>query len=350
MPGIKHATKKRFAKASTLKSTISKGISAEYVAYRSKLDKILTAVKSLIKQIQASSTVWVSVAKHQNNFANALLAALPTDGPVRNHAREVENNLRQLQRLMLDDDAANTPHKQITAILDAYVVHIQNVQKDYAAVETSYTEVTRYQKKVDKLTKKGQKKHQALQRNMDKLTSARAHHEKTLSHTLQRMKHVYDKHEAVFQCAHHAFWIAQEKYSRVLNDSTRNIRWESMAFRQHLVAIDIHAAQQLPPLPRVHLLPPPPAEVVEYPTLELDAAVPPQHNHVDDLVVPVPIVTSPSTKHANTPAPASDPKLDKGAADHVDVTSKIPALPTDKPVAPAIKPAPEARKTALVAS
>lgn len=182
-------------------------------------------------------------------------------------AKEVELTVRQLQRLVLDDEGVEAPHRRILRVLEAYLKLIENVQGDYYSVEVAWTEVSRYQKKVDKLSKK--KRKEQLQRNLEKLTAARSEYDSKLDTVLGRMKEVYSKHEAVFQCAHHSFWIAQEKYSRVLNDTTRSIRWESMAVREHLLNIDINRLGELPPIPRVQMLPPPKAEVTEYQTVPL---------------------------------------------------------------------------------
>lgn len=256
MVGIKHATKKRFAKAKTSKRTIKTGISAEYTDYKSKLDAVVTAIKSLIKQIQTTPQVWAGIARHQMAFASVLLAALASDGLVRSHAREVEGTVRQLQRLILEDEGAAAPHRRITAVLDAYLKSVENVQADYNVVETSFTEVVRYQKKVDKLNNKKhpEKKKEILSRNVDKLAAARTEHDHKLEAIIERMKATYEKHEAVFQCAHHAFWLAQEQYSSVINDTTKSIRWESMAVREHLMKIDVTNSPRLPPIPRVQML------------------------------------------------------------------------------------------------
>lgn len=253
MPGIKHATKKRFAKAKTRSRTIKSGISAEFTEYRTKLQAVQTAINNLIKQIKATPHVWSAIAKHQTSFASTLLAAIANDGVVRSHAREVESTVHQMQRLILEDEGATTPHRRVTAVLDSYLKAIQNVEEGYSAVEMSFTEVKRYEKKVEKLNKK-QKKREILDRNISKLATARVEHESKLTAIIERMRNTYDKHEAVFQCAHHAFWLAQEKYSAVINDTTMSIRWESMAVREHLMKIDVNNSPKLPPLPRVQRL------------------------------------------------------------------------------------------------
>lgn len=256
MPGLKHATKKRFAHSTTRKKTIKSGISAEYTDNSQKLETVSASIRSLIKEINGARNIWLEVAKHQHHFANALLQSLPVEGSVRTHAKEVETTVRELQRLIMEDEGMGAPHKKITSVLDAYLNLIDSVAKDYQPVEAAYTEVLRYQKKVDKLTKKS-KKESVLSRNMEKLTSARATYDTKLMELLARMHLAYDKHEAVFQCAHHAFWIAHDKYAQVVNDTTKAIRWESVAVREYLVNIDVHSTPKLTAIPRVQKLMPP---------------------------------------------------------------------------------------------
>lgn len=331
MAGLKHATKKRFTKASTRSSTITKGISAEYVAYRSKLDKLHSAVKALVKQIKYTSQVWGGVAKHQNEYANALLAAIPADGSVQAHAREVEGVVRQLQRLMLEGEGEEAPHKRMITILDAYVRQIESVQKDYSNVEMTFTEILRYQKKVDKLGKKGEKKADKLQQNVDKLTAARAEHETKLDDIMKRMKEVYSKHEAIFQCAHHAFWIAQEKYSSVINNTTRNIRLESMTVRNQLASLDI-ATGALPPIPRVKMLEAPENAAAEVPTVTVERI----ESAKEQAPVSIHFPSSPPPVDDVTAAPKK-PKVVIGGTTSLD---RIPDVPTEKPTSPLTKKRP----------
>lgn len=327
MAGLKHATKKRFSKASTRSSTITKGISAEYVAYRSKLDKLNSAVKTLVKHIKNTSKVWGGVAKHQNEYANVLLAAIPADGSVQAHAREVEGVVRQLQRLMLEGEGEEAPHKRMITVLEAYVRQIDAVQKDYSNVEMTFTEILRYQKKVDKLGKKGEKKADKLQQNVDKLTSARAEHETKLDDIMKRMKEVYEKHEAMFQCAHHAFWIAQEKYSSVINNTTRNIRMESMAVRNQLASLDI-ATGALPPLPRVKMIESPDDVAPDVPTVTIERVESAKEKPVT-IIVP----SSPPPQDDVSAAPTKA-KVRIGGQVSVD---RIPDVPTETPTSPLAK-------------
>lgn len=289
--------------------------------------------------------------------------------------------MRNLQRLIVDDGGESAPHRRITAVLETYLKHIESIQADYPEVETSYTEVSRYQKKVDKLTKKGDKKNVTLKRNVDKLTTARSEHDSKLAAIIARMRPAFDKHEAVFQCAHHAFWIAQEKYSHIVNDTTKNIRWESMAVREHLVNIDVNKSPRLPPIGRVQMIMPgdspseiPAAPIVEFPTsvaatapsavvvvpstpqpqsqphalhpsqpasVQHEGSVPVQHSAVLPVSYEsVPAVKQPAVRIAPEPPVvqvAKQPTQQIATVQSIESSNdiaKIPAVPTEKPQLP----------------
>lgn len=319
MAGLKHATKKRFAKSTTTRRAIESGISAEFTEMRAKLERVTAAVKALSKQLDATAHVWATVASHQAAFAGALLAALPADGVVRGHAREVDATVRGLQQALRADDAPAAPHRRVGAVLGAYLRLVENVAAEYPAVETSYTEVVRYRKKVDKLSKAGGKRATVLQRNHEKLTAARAEHDAKLDAVLARMHPAYDKHEAVFQCAHHAFWLAQEHYSTVLCETTKEVRQESVAVRDHLINVDVNKSPRLPPIPRVHMLLPADTAAV---------SVAPVVEHVPTASAPQPLLPA-AVPQPLTPAAVAQPPS-PAAFPHTPVVL-VPTAPPPQP-------------------
>eukprot|EP00178_Gracilaria_changii_P011885 TRINITY_DN335_c0_g1_i13.p3 TRINITY_DN335_c0_g1~~TRINITY_DN335_c0_g1_i13.p3 ORF type:complete len:320 (+),score=61.78 TRINITY_DN335_c0_g1_i13:11957-12916(+) len=257
MAGIKHATKKKLHRSTTSKKTIQSGISAEYTTLRKNLTTISTSVKSLVKNICTARESWLSVAKEEKDFAETLSAAFYEDGPVKSHATEVQTAVQQMQQKMLAFEGPDSPHHKIVAVLEGYLKLIDDLEKDCSDVETSYTEVLRYQRKVDKLQKKPGKRQKQLQRNLEKLTVARGEHQTKLDDMVKRMKVAQDKHEIMFQCAHHAFWIAQDQYFSTVNEITQAVRWESVSVRERLMNADPLATEKLELIPRATALLPP---------------------------------------------------------------------------------------------
>lgn len=257
MAGLKHATKKRLAKTATSKKTIESGVSAEFTNLRTQLSSIGTAVKSLITRIGTARDSWLAVAKEQAEFADTVVAAVSTDGELRSHAKEVQAALHQLQQKLLATEGINSPHRKISAVLEGYLKNVQDVDADGSLVETGYSEVLRYQKKVERLQKKGGKRQTQLQRNLEKLTVARNAYQAKLDDNVARMKEVVGKHEVVVQCAHHAFWIAQQGYFKAVDEITREARWESVSMQERVMDVDINRTPKLELIPRALAIMPP---------------------------------------------------------------------------------------------
>lgn len=254
MTGIKHATRRRFARVSTRSKTIETGISAQFTDYKRKLAKIATGVRALHKEVNQTKHVWSSVAKHQRDFSDALAAALPEDGMVRNHAKEVETAVHDIQRVINQEDHQDAPHERLASVLSAYLAIIDAIEADYPDVEVAYTEVVRYQRKVDKLEKKDKRSHEKLTRNLNKLTGIRAELDRKLEALIDRMRVAYDKHHVVFQCAHHAFWIANNAYAAAVSTATAAVRAESVATHPQLVSVDVVNVARIEPHPRVPIV------------------------------------------------------------------------------------------------
>ncbi|CAN8070920.1 unnamed protein product [Agarophyton chilense] len=285
MAGIKHATKKKFARSTTRKKTIHSGISSEYTTLRGQLTSISSSVKTLMKGFNTARESWLAVAKEEKSFTETLAAAFPDDGPVKSHVKEVESAVHQMQQKMLANEGPDTPHSKIVAVLEGYLKLIDDLETDCADVETSYTEVSRYQKKVDKLQKKPGKRQKQLQRNLEKLSVARGAHQTKLDDIVKRLKTAQEKHQVVFQCAHHAYWIAQDRYFTTVEKITQSVRWESVSVQERITDIDIHATEKLEPLLRaVALLPPVTASDITTPP----AIQPPSPTKHQDEVIPSP--------------------------------------------------------------
>ncbi|KAI0563251.1 hypothetical protein FGB62_44g151 [Gracilaria domingensis] len=269
MAGIKHATKKKLNKSTTRKKTIQSGISSEFTNLRGQLTAVSTSVKSLIKSIGTTRDAWLSVAKEEKVFTETLSAAFPDDGDVKTHAKEVETAVQQMQQKLLVNEGPEAPHNKVIAVLEGYLKLMDDIEKDCAHVETSYTEVMRYQRKVDKLQKKPGKRQKQLQRNLEKLSVARGEHQTKLDDMIKRMKAAQEKHQVVFQCAHHAFWIAQDRYFTTVNQITQPVRWESVSVQERIMNVDLHATEKLELIPRaVALLPPVTAKDVTPPQIQ----------------------------------------------------------------------------------
>ena len=353
---VKHETKKRFAKAKTSTKKIENGINAEFTDNRQKLALVSASLKTLLKQINSTSKIWAGVTRHQRSFAESLVAAFPSEGPVRQHAQEVEATVRDLER-SLDKESNLATHNRLVTILNDYQALITGVEKEYPTVEASFSEVLRYQRKVDRLEKKVQRQ-EIHNRNLEKLHATRAEHDGSISALIQRMKNVYNKHEVVFQCAHHAFWIAHDTYGQTVNEATKLIRLESVSTKEHLVGINITTAPTFPPVSRVPLITAPTDQVTS--AVTTTSATNLEHNKPQVTVIsstPASMTTASSNKvsepqhekpHVTVVSSTPTPTTTHVVTTQNEVTpttSEIPNLPTPPTQAPFPLPAQTKQKT-----
>lgn len=306
MPDLKHSTKKVLSRASTRKKTINKGLNQEFVDSRRRLHDISESVKSLKKAVHSNRQVWTAVAKHQRDFTKTLASSFPQEGGVQAHADEVETLLRNVQELLNSEDVEDAPHQRIVDVLESYLKLLELIEVEYKQVETAFTEKLRYEKKVDKLEKKktsnaNTKLPEKLTRNLTKMAEAQGHLDDQVRNLLMRMRSAFDKHEAVLQCAHHAYWMANHSYLKTIEHATHDIRGESLAVHNRLLSIDVQEDKSLTPIPRIHLI-----EQVDLGQPESVTVVVDSHNNVQD-----------SIQHASSEAEIQ--------------TNSLPEVPTNRP-------------------
>lgn len=242
------------ARESLHRAKISKksleGINAEFLDYRQRLKNISTVAVTSYNYVSTTRDFWLSIARHQRDFVETMVAGFPSQGPVQAHILEVEMSTRHIRALVNDNDEEDAAHRRISKILLDYVNLLWDIENDCQTVERAYCEKVHYEHKVDKLEKKAAQKSEALQRNKQKLVKARDKYDTRLSEILADMHWAYAKHEIVLQCAHYAFWMANQAYSATIHEVTHAIRKESMAAHQHLLNIDVYSQDTLVPIPR----------------------------------------------------------------------------------------------------
>lgn len=249
-----HAFKRRLSNAMTKQKTINENLDAEFVTLRSQLDGISKSLKMLSSQIRTSRQAWTQVAKQQADFSSKLTSSLPQGGMVQAHAREVEERIQSVYRRLIEEDGRGSTHERITSVLDTYQNMIDELEKEYPAIELAFTETRRYGGKVDNLNNKKKKDNVKLTRNARKKEDALKDYRLKSEDIKRRMRIVLDKHEAVFQCAHHAFWLASNTYETTIEDATEPIRLESVAVHKQLEDIDVANSTELVPIPRMKMI------------------------------------------------------------------------------------------------
>lgn len=281
------STKKVFSRATTTPRALNAGINQEFVDTRRRLDDVFHSIKRLIKTIESTRGTWATVAQEQRDFSRSLAASFIESGDVHKHAAEVEKKLRNLQEVVLRKDNSEAAHRQIVSVMNQYLRMLSSIQAGYKDVELAYTERTRYRLKVDRLQKKDlshRKNSDKLVRNMEKLDDAQKQLDTKLESILMRMRSAFQKHEAVLQCAHHAFWMANDTHFNSIEQATTEIRNETVNVHKLLVDIELGENEQLEPVPRLNLLT---AEDDSSGTEDKDEV----HHHINEHNISSPIIS-----------------------------------------------------------
>lgn len=246
-------TKRVLNRAITTKGQMNSGLNQEFVDTRRRLDDISGAVKRLSNSISVTQQSWTAVARQQRDFTQSLSNSFPEPGEVQSYTAGLAKDLRDIQREITNNDTKESPHKQIMSVLGQYLDLLQSIQTEYSSVEKAHTEKMRYQKKVDRLESKNNssRKHSdQLTRNVEKLDSAQNNLDTKIDAILIRMRAAFQKHEAVLQCAHHSFWMANDTHLGTIEQTTHDIRAESVAVHKLLLGLDMTEDTMLLPVPR----------------------------------------------------------------------------------------------------
>lgn len=325
-----HALKKRMSFMVRKKKTSREGLNAEFVTLGEQLNGIYKSLKILSNQIRTSRQDWTQIARHQGEFAAKLTSSLPQGGPVRVHATEVENRIRHVYRRLVEEDGAGSNHAKLTSILDIYETKIEALRNEYPKVEMAYNETVRYSKKTVSVEGGKNPSHEKLHRNTAKREKAQNDYDRLLADIVPRMKEVLNKHEAVFQCAHHAFWLASNTYVTTIENATEQIRSESVAVEPQLLQIDVSNPHELPPIERVAMIEDGDAHKDESHKDERHAALVKPGTRTDYLaeIKPVPSAIEGSNR-------------DDVVVEHVDHDDH---MPTDHSIMPRVESASEPKK------
>lgn len=318
-------TKRALNKATTTKSQLNSGLNQEFVDTRRRLDDINGAIKRLSKSISVSRQSWTAVARQQRDFTQSLSNSFPQSGEVQSYAAEVAQNLRDVQKEIVRSDAKEAPHQQIVSVLDQYLEVLKSIQAEYNKVEEIYTEKVHYQKKVDRLEKKSNsnRKHaDKLTRNVEKLDTAQKGLDEKVAAILERMRSAFQKHEAVLQCAHHSFWMANNTHLGTIEQATHDIRAESVAVHKLLLGLDMSEDKLLMPVPR-------PTNLIEGPSSNVQTILAADHEkdevrkedeHVDN-------------RNSTTEVVSDDDSISDVVQDDAAISLKLPTVPVSFPAA-----------------
>lgn len=223
MASITHGLKKRMSKATTRTKTINKNISAEYTVAKNLLNRQRTAVEGALKHIGSAKDSWLAVHKAESEFSEHILTETEVDSPIYAAVNGAAVQVRECQTEISAAETADAPVTKIMSKIKAFVAEVEAVEKDFKDVETSYTEVARYQKKVDKLNNKS-KKEEKVKNNLDKLAGSRAVYQNKVDGCVNKMGMTSSKFDTVLKMIMAVFWGTQGKYLAVVSNHTKEVR------------------------------------------------------------------------------------------------------------------------------
>jgi len=236
MASVQHNLKKRMSKATTRSKTIESSISAPYAAEKKALLRQKKALQKLLRLNDSAREKWMDVFKLQKDFSEHILLEADFTGDIRSTAEEATSSLRSLETSFFKKKDSSEKSSRIEGHVRSYVAEIEAIEKEFKDVETSFTEVQRYEKKVGKLAEKATKG-EKTNRNMEKLQSSRAIYQSKVDG--MGMKITNNKFEAILQCGLHAFWLEQDKYMALINAQTGDVREIAKRLEDALVTVDV---------------------------------------------------------------------------------------------------------------
>lgn len=255
MADFSHNAKRTLNRATTTPGRINSSLNQEFVDTRRRLLEINTALRTLKKSIVSTRQSWAVVVRQQRDFTTRLSTSFPQSGDVQAHAAEVELAMRDVQKKLMVNDVEGSPHQRITDVLDRYLSLLHDITALYPGISLLATEKMRYERKVDAIERRKYRRDpEKLARNLEKLAEVRDELDRSVENALVRMRAAFQKHEAVLQCAHHAFWMANDIYLTTVEQATRDVRVESVNVHQLLLDIQLDEAKALAPVPRASMI------------------------------------------------------------------------------------------------
>lgn len=237
MSTVGHNIKKRMSKVTTAKSTIESNISPEYVTEKRKLQRQLKGAEKVLKSLRRSDLAWLEVVAASAKFNDEIMTEASESGVVRSLASDMNKATQEMEKKMKKVSDVNDLDMKLRTHIKSFIAEATDVSKSFVDAETSHTEVKRYEKKVEKLTKKN-KKPEKTARNVDKLASVRVVYHSKIEDMVERMKKTTEKYETVLQCAQYSLLMGQINKLKIVDENAGEVsKIEEVTAK--LVAIDM---------------------------------------------------------------------------------------------------------------
>lgn len=204
--------------ATTRSKKIEKGISADYVTAKLRLQREKKSLQDGLDMIEHCDKNWKLIVKTQKEFAELIETEAAIEGQLHEQATKTTSSIRSLHHLFV----GNHESKELEIMkrhINNQISEYQSIETEYKKVETEYNETQRYEKKVEKLSQK-EKNTAKLASNKTKLGNVRTTYQSILETTMTRMNNASQKYEPMLQTVQTAFWIAQNQYLVSVTEKT----------------------------------------------------------------------------------------------------------------------------------
>ncbi|CAN8072646.1 unnamed protein product [Agarophyton chilense] len=229
-----HKIRKKFSKATTRESTIESNIAAPYVLEKKGLLREKAGLTKALQFLQSGKAAWEQVANIQKEFSEHILGECDVSSPVYSVVNNTANNVRGLNTELKTESSPDESFVILSRNVKAYIGELNDIEKDFVDVETSFTEMLRYEGKVEKLKSKKNPKMDKVNRNIDKMAVSRSVHESKVGAITERIRAVRSKYDGVLQATLHSFWLGQSKYMGLVEKRTDSIRQTALDHKDEM--------------------------------------------------------------------------------------------------------------------
>ncbi|GAB0495230.1 hypothetical protein MMPV_006529 [Pyropia vietnamensis] len=187
---------------------------AEVQDYRQRLDGAAKALKAGLEETAATERNWTSlVGSNFVNFADRFATSYPDPDHMRVVAKETAtSSLALLKTFNGRVESTTSQHKQLEALVRAYLAEIEGVEKDIkTTLQASKVELDMYAKKLEALqAKTGSGRDETkIGRNLEKFEAARTAYDAAVEAVTARQKAIWEKRRVAFTALFCSFFNAQ---------------------------------------------------------------------------------------------------------------------------------------------
>lgn len=211
-----HAIKKNFAKARAPSKGINPG--GEFLDFQARLSMIKNNLQYIDDKMEESLKLWNEQMIEQRGFAEKFANGYPIRGDETDDAvREFAHGSHMVyEHFLRGPGAGHDAHRNMRRQVREYIEEINEVELTYTQLEFATSETERYQEKIDKMDRKGQKEGPKWSRNLEKLDHSKLMLESEARVVVAAQKKCYSKAPMLYKAALCAYWTVHIAYQDLI--------------------------------------------------------------------------------------------------------------------------------------